>query len=176
MRSFPGVDFEVLGHLTLKNIASPVEALQWLPPALRSASPTLIRDAPAPATTASPRRDRRVSRWLIGGGFAVAIVAVLSLAGAWNAGWFVQLPAAPRLSIIVLPFQNLNSDSGEDYLADAITTDLTGELERPGQLRDRAGHRLFGAGQAHRRAYLGGELGVRFVLEGTVRKLGDRYG
>ena len=174
MRSFPGVDFEVLGHLTLKNIASPVEAFQWLPPALRSASPTLIRDAPAPATTASPRRDRRVSRWLIGGGFAVAIVAVLSLAGAWNAGWFVQLPAAPRLSIIVLPFQNLNSDSGEDYLADAITTDLTGELSNvPGSFviaRDTA---YSYKGKPVDARTLGGELGVRYVLEGTVRKLGD---
>jgi hypothetical protein len=33
---------------------------------------------------------------------------------------FAQPPGAPRLSIIVVPFQNLNSDSAEDYLADAI--------------------------------------------------------
>jgi adenylate cyclase len=174
MRSFPGVDFEVLGHLTLKNIATPVEAFQWLPPSLRSALPTPARDAPAPAPTAIPRRGRRVSRWLIGGAFAIAIAAVLSLAGAWNAGWFVQLPAAPRLSIIVLPFQNLNSDSGEDYLADAITTDLTGELSHvPGSFviaRDTA-YSYKGKPVDARR--LGEELGVRYVLEGTVRKLGD---
>ena len=110
---------------------------------------------------------------MIGGGFAVAIVAVLSLAGAWNAGWFVQLPAAPRLSIIVLPFQNLNSDSGEDYLADAITTDLTGELSNvPGSFviaRDTA---YSYKGKPVDARTLGGELGVRYVLEGTRSQTG----
>ncbi|HSZ88151.1 MAG TPA: adenylate/guanylate cyclase domain-containing protein [Acetobacteraceae bacterium] len=174
VRSFLGVDFEPLGHLTLKNITAPVEAFQWLPPALRSASPTPIRDAPAPAPIASPRRGRRASRWLIGGAFVVTIVALLSFAGAWNAGWFAQPPGAPRLSIIVLPFQNLNSDSAEDYLADAITTDLTGELSHvPGSFviaRDTA-YSYKGKPVDVRK--LGEELGVRYVLEGTVRKLGD---
>ena len=174
VRSFLGVDFEPLGHLTLKNITAPVEAFQWLPPALRSASPTPIRDAPAQTPIASPRRGRRASRWLIGGAFVVTIVALLSFAGAWNAGWFAQPPGAPRLSIIVLPFQNLNSDSAEDYLADAITTDLTGELSHvPGSFviaRDTA-YSYKGKPVDVRK--LGEELGVRYVLEGTVRKLGD---
>src|SRR3954470_13019455 len=41
-----------------------------------------------------------------------------------------SVAAAPRLSLVMLPFANLGGDSGQDYLADAITEDLTTDLSR----------------------------------------------
>ena len=57
---------------------------------------------------------------------------------------------APRLSLVVLPFQNLSGDPTEDYLADAITDDLTTDLSQyPGSVRDRPRVRLHLQGQGH---------------------------
>ena len=40
------------------------------------------------------------------------------------------LVTLPRLSLVVLPFQNLSGDPGQDYLADGVTDDLTTDLSR----------------------------------------------
>jgi len=83
--------------------------------------------------------------------------------------------AAPRLSIVVLPFANLSNDPEQQYFADGITEDLTTDLSRIAEMfvisRDSAftyKNKLVTAKQ------IGRELGVRYVLEGSVRRSGKQ--
>jgi TolB-like protein len=82
---------------------------------------------------------------------------------------------APRLSLVVLPFANLNTDPEQDYFADAITTDLTTDLaQMPGS---------FVIGRETAFTYkkkpidlktLGKDLGIRWAVQGAVRRNGDQ--
>src|SRR6516164_822328 len=82
-----------------------------------------------------------------------------------------QSAKVPRLSIVVLPFANLSNDPEQQYLADGITEDLTTDLSRIAGMvvisrntaftyRDKPIHTK----------QIGRELGVRYVLEGSVRR------
>jgi adenylate cyclase len=111
--------------------------------------------------------------------------AVLSgLAGYWNTYHIVKksvpLPASTKapvaasaLSVIVLPFQNLTGDANQAYVADGLTASLTSDLSR---IRD-----AFIVNAATAFAYkdkpvtaqqIGKDLGVRFVLHGSVQRSG----
>jgi TolB-like protein/DNA-binding winged helix-turn-helix (wHTH) protein/tetratricopeptide (TPR) repeat protein len=84
-----------------------------------------------------------------------------------------SLPA-PRLSLVVLPFQNLGGDRSDDYLADAITDDLTSDLSSiPGAFVIARQSAYTYRGKATNVRQIGTELGVRYVLEGSVRRLGS---
>ena len=81
---------------------------------------------------------------------------------------------APRLSIVVLPFQNLSGDPKDDYLVEGITEDITTDLSRvPGMFVIARESAYTYRGKAVDVRKIGEELGVRYVLEGSVRKLGD---
>jgi TolB-like protein len=89
-------------------------------------------------------------------------------------GWLADPPTKPRLSIVVLPFQNLSGDRSEDYLADGITDDLTSDVSRlPGMfvVARQSAYTYQGTTVDVRK--IGEELGVRYALEGSVRRLGD---
>jgi adenylate cyclase len=180
--------FEAVGELTLKNIARPVEAF-------------VVRLDPAaqePATDTMPAGAR--SRTALFAALAGLLIVGAGGAGWWlyrsagtvpgatqvlptspSATTQAQAPAnigssnAPRLSIVVLPFTNLGSDPDQDYFADAITDDLTTDLSRI------SGSVVIAHSTA--RTYrekavdvrqIGHELDVRFVLEGSVRRMGDQ--
>jgi adenylate cyclase len=80
-----------------------------------------------------------------------------------------------RLSIVVLPFANLSNDPEQQYFADGIIDDLTTDLSR---LRDvlviSRNTALTYKGQKVDAKQIGRELGVRYVLEGSVRRSGDQ--
>jgi TolB-like protein/class 3 adenylate cyclase len=83
--------------------------------------------------------------------------------------------AAPRLSIVVLPFANLSSDPEQQYFADGITEDLTTDLSRIAGMFVISRNTAF----TYRNKpvvtkQIGRELGVRYVLEGSVRRSGSR--
>ena len=79
---------------------------------------------------------------------------------------------APRLSMVVLPFQNLGGDAKDDYLADAITDDLTTDLSRIAGAFVIARESAYTyKGKATDVRQIGRELGVRYVLEGSVRRI-----
>jgi TolB-like protein len=84
-------------------------------------------------------------------------------------------PGRPRLSIVVLPFANLGSDGRQDDFVDAITENLTTDLSR---LPDYFVISCKTAFAYKRRAVdarqIGLELGVRYVLEGSVQSSTDR--
>jgi len=81
-----------------------------------------------------------------------------------------QPAVVPRLSIVVLPFANLGNDPEQQYFADGITEDLTTDLSRI------AGRNTAFTYQGKRvdTKQIGRELGVRYVLEGSVRRSGNQ--
>lgn len=87
-----------------------------------------------------------------------------------------DLPARPeKPSIAVLAFANMSDDPGQEYFSDAITADIINALSRSSWLFIIARNTTFtykGENVDVRR--VAAELGVRFVLEGSVRRAGDR--
>jgi adenylate cyclase len=88
-------------------------------------------------------------------------------------------PAAPALpdkpSLAVLPFQNLSGDAEQDYFADGMVEDITTALSRIRWLFVIARNSAFTyKGRAVDVRQVGRELGVRYVLEGSVRRAGGR--
>ena len=83
------------------------------------------------------------------------------------------LPKTP--SIAVLPFKNMSGDLEQEYFSDGISEDLTTALSRFGWLFVIARNSAFTyKGKAVDVRQAGRELGVRYVLEGSVRRAGDR--
>jgi adenylate cyclase len=86
-----------------------------------------------------------------------------------------QSPLLDRPSVAVLPFANLNGDPQQDYFSDGITEDITTELSRFSELRVIARNSAFQyKGKAVDIRLVGRELGARYVLEGSIRRSGDR--
>jgi TolB-like protein len=86
-----------------------------------------------------------------------------------------QSATAPRLSIVVLPFANLSADPEQGYFADGITEDLTTDLSRIADMFVISRNTAFT--YKDRRIdtkQIGRELGVRYVLEGSVRRSGKK--
>src|SRR5215468_2728183 len=80
-----------------------------------------------------------------------------------------------RPSVAVLPFANLSGDPQQDYFSDGITEDITTELSRFSELLVIARNSAFQyKGKAVDIRHVGRELGARYVLEGSVRRSGDR--
>jgi adenylate cyclase len=80
-----------------------------------------------------------------------------------------------RPSVAVLPFANLSGDPQQDYFSDGITEDITTELSRFSELLVIARNSTFQyKDKAIDVRQVGRELGVRYVLEGSVRRIGDR--
>jgi adenylate cyclase len=85
----------------------------------------------------------------------------------------LALPDKP--SIAVLPFANLSGDPGQDYFSDGITEDIITELSRFSDLFVIARNSSFTyKGRAVDVRQVGRELGVRYVLEGSIRRAADR--
>ena len=88
---------------------------------------------------------------------------------------FPRVAAAPRLSIVVLPFANLSDDREQQYFADGITEDLTTDLSRIENMLVISRNTAFTyRNKPIDTKQIGRELGVRYVLEGSVRRSGNR--
>jgi TolB-like protein/class 3 adenylate cyclase/Tfp pilus assembly protein PilF len=82
--------------------------------------------------------------------------------------------AAPRLSIVVLPFTNLSDEREQQYFADGITEDLTTDLSRLANMFVISRNTAFTyRNRPIDTKQIGRELGVRYVLEGSVRRSGN---
>src|SRR5215470_10936815 len=162
------------GERQLKNIARPVRVYRWTPG----------------ATTSAPvKTDARPSRraWAI----AAAAVVALGLGGGW--WWWSSAPSgrpgagrvtvasaadtahstSSRPGIAVLPFINLSGDPSQEYFSDGLTEDLIAALGRFGSLSVMARNAVFPfKGKNARPAEIGRELGVRYIVEGSVRRSG----
>ena len=85
----------------------------------------------------------------------------------------VRVPEKP--SIAVLPFTNMSRDMEQEYFSDGITEDLITDLSKISALFVIARNSVFTyKGRAVKAEEVGRELGVRYILEGSVRKAGDK--
>jgi adenylate cyclase len=168
-----------LGLTQLKNIAEPIRVYSLEvggPAQAKPAKPT------GPVTSAAPAPQRK--RFGLAP-IAAALAALLMLiaGGAW---WFAianrhasvatKAPAeAARLSIVVLPFANLSGDPGQDYLVDALTDELTTSLARiRGAFVIARNTAMTFKGKTVDAKAIGKDLGVRYVLEGSVQPSGEK--
>ena len=84
-------------------------------------------------------------------------------------------PALPRLSIVVLPFLNIGGSAEDDPLVDGITETLTTDLSRCSGVFAISRNTAFAyKGKPIDTRQIGRELGVRYVLEGSVQNTGER--
>jgi TolB-like protein/class 3 adenylate cyclase/cytochrome c-type biogenesis protein CcmH/NrfG len=171
------------GEQRVKNIARPVRVLALRPDTIAGLAMT---DAPI---SVPRRRHSNVAP------VAAAVAALLVLAAiAW---WVWPAPrrpstppttvataattpiaqplVAPRLSIVVLPFANLSNDPDQQYFADGITEDLTTDLSRITDMFVISRNTAFTyKNKSIDAKQIGRELGVRFVLEGSLRRSGNQ--
>ena len=92
-----------------------------------------------------------------------------------NVAWTGRASAPHEKSIAVLPFENLSSESEQEYFCDGITEELINALTQVDGLRVVARTSAFAFKGQHRDIRrIGEELNVGIVVEGTVRKAGDR--
>jgi TolB-like protein/class 3 adenylate cyclase len=177
--------FDDMGKQTVKNIARPVRAYALRPEGLAGLS--------RPGSRASRRR------WPFICAAAAAAVVVLCLAWWFQPGenflFRAGKPAdqatasvtstpslpitasisqplvAPRLSIAVLPFANLSNDPEQQYFADGITEDVTTDLSRMSNMFVISRNTAFTYKNSPANTkQIGRELGVRYVLEGSVQR------
>jgi adenylate cyclase len=152
-----------LGQTQLRNIAEPIRVY-----ALRVGVPVQSQ----PQTTVQAAAPKKRSAL---GPLAAAVAALLILigGGAWwvLAGEGSTPPGATRLSIVVLPFTNLSNDPAQDYFADGVTENLTTELSRLHNSFVISRNTAFTfKGKNLDAKAIGKELGVRYVLEGSVQR------
>jgi TolB-like protein/class 3 adenylate cyclase len=84
-------------------------------------------------------------------------------------------PSLPRLSIVVLPFTNLSGDPEQDYFVDGVTESLTTDLSRIRGSFVIGRHTAFTyKGKAADLKQIGRELNVRYALEGSIQRGGNR--
>jgi adenylate cyclase len=174
-----------LGTTQLKNIAEPVHVYS-----LEVGQPSESKPASA-ATLLVKQKIGTHAAGRSGSGsrlatLAAALAFALGAAGgvAWRAGYaprFVaasvedKLANAPRLSMVVLPFENLSGDKEQDYFADGITDDLTTDLSHiPGSVVISGKTAFTYKGKSVDAKAIGSDLGVRYMLEGSVRRVDEK--
>src|SRR3984893_18697337 len=102
-------------------------------------------------------------------------VAALPALSAPLARLVSQPAVAPRLSIVVLPFVNMSGDPEQGYFADGLTEDLTTDLSRIADMLVISRNSAFTYKDKPVNAkQIGRELGVRYLLEGSVRRSGNQ--
>jgi TolB-like protein len=178
--------YEYVGEQTVKNINKPVRVYKvHLEPG--TATTSTVKAAPhAPSPLekkAALRRWLRVALAVVGVLVVGAGVAVLRnvyqrpsspLSAVPSAGApALSLPDTP--SVAVLPFTNMSDDPEQEYFSDGMTDDLITDLSRLSGLLVIARHSVFAyKGKAVNMKEVSRELGVRYVLEGSVRRAGEQ--
>jgi TolB-like protein/DNA-binding winged helix-turn-helix (wHTH) protein/Flp pilus assembly protein TadD len=182
IQTIPGRGYRFVAPVTRTNSAAPPAAV---PPSGHGVDKDITAgeqlrnplDVPArldePPSQESRRRPRQ--------GIIAGVIGILFLVATGLAAWHLRPPGsdgtrpAPRLSIVVLPFADLSAKRDQQYLADAITEDLTTDLSRIADMLVISHNSAFTYKDKPANAkQIGRELGVRYVLEGSVEHFGDR--
>lgn len=169
------LDYEFIGEQQVKNIEKPVRAYRArLRPGAELVASTLPRAGEGKGGSSWPRRA------MVG----VVVVAIVGVV-VWLSPWApreeptsverVTLPLPDKPSIAVLPFQNMSGDPQQEYFADGMAEDLITDLSKVSGLFVIARNSTFAyKGKSTDIRRVAQELGVRYVLEGSVRRSGDQ--
>jgi len=166
--------------------AAPEEAQSLATPSAQTSDSSPAQAASAPALPADDREEPTPAagksskhRWLI-----VAAIAGILIGGAATAAWILRPwsspkapPAGGRVILAVLPFENLTGDPSQDYFSEGMTEEVITEIGtlNPEHLGVIA--RTSVMTYQHNPKPLtevGRELGAQYILEGSVRRSGDK--
>jgi TolB-like protein len=171
-----GLEYDYLGKKTVKNITEPVRVYRVL------SFPGAAAHRVAQAKEALGRKWRKA---------ALAIAAIVFVGAALAAWYFYFQPSRPQVevasvekmafplpdkpSIAVLPFVNMSEDAKQEYFSDGITEDLITDLSKISGLFVIARNSVFTyKSKPVQIRQVAEELGVRYVLEGSVRRAEDQ--
>jgi adenylate cyclase len=172
-----GLEFENLGEHEVKNIDKPIRVYR-------------ILSFPGAAAHRVVKAKRAVGKTWRNKMIAIAAVLIIT-AAAWAVWQFELRPTIPSVepasvekmahplpdkpSIAVLPFANISGDPKEDYLSDGITDAIITGLSKTPEMFVIARNSVFTyKGKPVKVKQVSEDLGVRYVLEGSVQKEGDR--
>ncbi len=168
-------DLENLGEHELKGFDNPVHVYR--------VELSVGKSIPPPDKSSQQRAPQNIWRM----GVALVIIALVVAGGA--AYWFktqepqveaaslerMAFPLPDKPSIAVLPFTNMSTDAEQEYFADGMTEDLITDLSKISGLFVISSNSVFTyKGQAVRIPEVARELGVRYVMEGSVRRAGNQ--
>jgi len=172
-----GLMYKDLGEQEVKNIAEPVRAYQVR---LKSGA-----ELPRPSERQKQVESSKTKRWQ---SIIAALVVALIIAGG-AAYWFnpwetreepasaanMAFPLPDKPSIAVLPFVNMSNDVEQEYFVDGMTEDLITDLSKLSGLFVIARNSVFTyKDKPVKVRQVAEELGVRYVMEGSVRRVGDK--
>jgi adenylate cyclase len=167
--------YEYLGEQTVKNIEKPVRVYR-----------VLMEPEVAGKVIGEKRFLGKISRRA-----AISAIIILVIIAGGLIGWNIYLhqskkvesasldkmayPLPDKPSIAVLPFENIGGDPEQDYIADGITDNIITGLSQVPEMFVIARNSVFTyKGKSVEIRQVSEELGVRYVLEGSVQRLGDR--
>jgi adenylate cyclase len=162
--------YEYLGEHAVKNITEPIRVYR------------VLMEPEAAGKVIGQERPRQW-RWAV---IAVAFTVILGGLAIWN--FYLRsppiepasiermaFPLPDKPSIAVLPFDNMSGDPEQDYLADGITENIITALSYIPEIFVIARNSTFTyKGKAVKAQEVAEDLGVRYILEGSVQRAGDR--
>jgi len=167
LQGHPDLGLEDRGERRAKNLAQPIRVYRVKQLQPEASSQGLIARARRFVQTRALRHWRSATLTAA----AVAAISAITL-GALPIRRDYSL-MSPRASIMVLPFRNVSNDPGQDYFADAVTDGVTTDLSRLSDTLVISPATAFTyKGKAVDPRQIGREFGVRYLLEGSIRKDG----
>ncbi|MEE8531192.1 MAG: tetratricopeptide repeat protein [Hyphomicrobium sp.] len=162
--------FEDMGEQQVKNIEKPVRVYRVL----------LEPEAAGTVLSEKPRKPK-TWQWASAASAVIAVAVTV----AWWQPWVervepasverMSFPLPDKPSIAVLPFDNLSGDPKQDYLGDGITENIISSLSKISQILVIARNSAFTyKGKPVKVQRVAEDLGVRYVLEGSVQRSGDQ--
>lgn len=179
--------YEYQGEQTVKNIAELVRVYKVELDSAAAVTPAVRQEQAAPSLAIEPQAPRRWSLATIAIVMGLVVAAGTVVLG--NLSWRSSSPSAAvvpfekgstlllpdKPSIAVLPFTNMSGDPEQEYFSDGLTEDLLTDLSKLSALFVIARNSSFAyKGKVVKVAQVGRELGVRYVVAGSVRKADSR--
>jgi TolB-like protein/DNA-binding winged helix-turn-helix (wHTH) protein/Tfp pilus assembly protein PilF len=158
------------GHTYIETV--PKSGYRFLPPVTRLVPAAPGNSAPVADTIGRTPVRAAAFGWLI----ATGVVALIAFSG-WRALRPVETPAPSRMTLAVLPFENLSGDPEQEYLSDGMTEEMIMQLARlnPARLAviARTSSMHF-KGSKKTIAQIGQELSADYLIQGSLRREGGR--
>jgi class 3 adenylate cyclase/TolB-like protein len=163
----PNLSFEDRGERRVKNIARPIRVYR-----VRQVQTKMLPRGRFPRAWYQ-FQTQLLLHWRAAGLMGIALIGAAAVTVAALPIRLDYSLMSPRASIMVLPFRNVSNNPGQDYFADAVTDDITTDLSRLSDTLVISPATAFTyKGKAVDPRQIRREFGVRYLLEGSIRKDG----